>query len=282
VRGRWGAGALLAAALAGVSAAPAAACDEAQRSAAAGPHAGRPPLIVGDSTMIFAAPWLGRRGFEADAHGCRQFSAGVSMLAARRRAGTLPRYDVLALGANGPVSEPTIEHALRVIGRSRVLGLVTPRNLAVTRASMHRAARRHPDRVLVIDWASFSRGHAGWFGGDGLHVNSAGARAYAAFIAARSRPELPPVRRLRMPRSSRAARPCGTVHRAGRAYRVLVARGARRVRCARARHIARTPPVRPIPGWRAYDWRDAHRGLWNAVYARRDHRILIGRIRVRR
>src|SRR4051794_38326775 len=147
--------------------------------------------------MIFAAPYLGRRGFQADAHGCRQFSQGVAMLAARRRAGTLSRFSVLALGANGPVSEPMIEHALRVIGTSRVLGLVTPRNEPTSRASMHRAARRHPDRVLLIDWATFSAAHGGWFGGDGLHVNYTGAREYAAFIGRHSSPEMPPVRALR-------------------------------------------------------------------------------------
>jgi len=60
----------------------------------------RPPLVIGDSTMIFAAPLLAGRGFEADAHGCRQFSAGVAMLRARRHAHTLPRVAILALGAN--------------------------------------------------------------------------------------------------------------------------------------------------------------------------------------
>jgi hypothetical protein len=275
-------GGLLAAALLGALAGPAAACDAARRSAASGPHSGRAPLIIGDSTMIFAAPYLGRRGFQADAHGCRQFAQGVAMLAARRRSGALPHYAVLALGANGPVSGPLIERALRVIGPARILGVVTPRNDATSRASMHRAARRHPDRVLLIDWAAFSRGRCCWFAGDGLHVNDAGARAYAAFIARHSSPELPPVRALRMPRSSHRSARCGTVHRDGRAFRVLVARGARRVACARARRIARTPPLRRIPGWRGYDWRDVGRGWWSAVYARLDRRVLIGTIRVRR
>ena len=279
---RLGLGALLAAVLLGALAGPAAACDEAKRSAASGPHNARAPLIVGDSTMIFAAPYLGHRGFEADAHSCRQFSQGVAMLAARRRAGTLAHFAVLALGANGPVSEPMIEGALRAVGGTRILGLVTPRNLAVTRAAMHAAARRHPGRVLLIDWAAFSAGHDAWFGDDGLHVNFTGARAYAAFIARHSRPEMPPVRALRMPRSSRRSARCGSVRRQGRAFRVLVARGARRVACARARQIARTPPLRRIPGWRAYDWRDVGRGWWSAVYARLDHRILIGTIRMRR
>src|SRR5262249_33301068 len=153
------------------------------------------------------------------------------------------------------------EQALRAIGPGRILGLVTPRNLASTRAGMHAAARRHPNRVLLIDWAAFSAGRSAWFGGDGLHVNYTGAREYAAFIGRHSSPELPPVRALRVPRSSRGDAACGTVHRAGHAYRVLIARGAHRVGCARARQIARTPVLRRIAYWRPYDWRDG-RGPW--------------------
>src|SRR3954447_22727830 len=160
---------------------PALACNEATRSAARHlrPAHGRPPLIIGDSTMIFAAPFLGGLGFEADAHGCRQFSTGVAMLAGRRHAGTLPRIAILALGANGPIPGSGIRAALRAIGRRRILGLVTPRNLSSSQTQMRRAAGAHPDRVLLIDWARFSAGHGSWFGGDGLHVNRAGAGAAA-------------------------------------------------------------------------------------------------------
>ena len=268
--------------LGGVTSSSAMACDAGRRSAATGPHVGRAPLIIGDSTMIFAAPYLGRRGFQADAHGCRQFSAGVAMLAGRRRSGTLPWYPVLALGANGPVSRPAIERALRAIGPRRVLGLVTPRNLSSSRASMRAAKRRHPARVLLLDWAAFSQGHAGWFGGDGLHVNDSGARAFAAFVARHSSPEMPPVRRLRMPRSSRGTIACGMIRRSGRRLRVQIARGAERIRCARARQIARTPPLRRVAGWRPYDWRGVRRGPWAEVYARLDRRVLVGTISARR
>ena len=51
--------------LGGVTSSSAMACDAGRRSAATGPHVGRAPLIIGDSTMIFAAPYLGRRGFQA-------------------------------------------------------------------------------------------------------------------------------------------------------------------------------------------------------------------------
>src|SRR4051794_39168897 len=80
-------GVLVAAALLPASAR---ACD-ARKLGRAEHHArarGRAPLIIGDSTLILAAPTLGRFGIEADAKGCRQFAEGVRILAARRHAGT--------------------------------------------------------------------------------------------------------------------------------------------------------------------------------------------------
>ena len=61
---------------------------------------------------------------------------------------------------------------------------------------MRRAAGAHPNRVLLIDWARFSAGHGSWFGGDGLHVNQTGARAFARLIRRRVAPLVsPPVKR---------------------------------------------------------------------------------------
>src|SRR3954454_2685612 len=96
-------------------------CQDSRKAAASGPHNVRAPLIIGDSTMIFAAPYLGRRGLEADAKGCRQFGEGVAMLAARRRHHNLPDVAILALGANGPIAQATMARALRVMGKHRVL-----------------------------------------------------------------------------------------------------------------------------------------------------------------
>src|SRR3954452_1902390 len=132
-------GVVLALLLVGARAADASAgCGSPVRASARGHHARRPPLILGDSTMIFAVPWLGRHGLEADAQGCRQFSAGVRMLAARRRAGRLPHLAILALRANGGGNAKQIAGALPAIWRGRVLGLVPPRN---SRSSL-RAMRR--------------------------------------------------------------------------------------------------------------------------------------------
>jgi len=63
----------------------------------------RAPLVIGDSSMIIATPYLGL-GIEANSRGCRQVSAGIKMLAARRAASILPAAAVLALGARDPLS----------------------------------------------------------------------------------------------------------------------------------------------------------------------------------
>ncbi len=148
---------------------------------------GAAPLVVGDSTSLLAAPKLAARGISADAMGCRQWDAGAAILSARRHDHTLPRLAVMALGANGDVSGAQIGRALAITGPKRVLGLVTPVNSPSTQAAMRRAARRHPERVLLIDWAKRAAGHGSWFF-DGLHPTYPGAGAFARFIAHRVQP----------------------------------------------------------------------------------------------
>src|SRR3954452_1705480 len=177
------------------------------------------------------------------------------MLRARRRAHSLPHVAALALGANAPISRGQIAAALRVMGRGRVLALVTARRSPASDAAMHAAAARHRDRELLIDWVRFSAGHGSWFAGDGLHVGQTGASAYAHLIRRRIAPfAFPPVRRLHIGRPATVSTGCGIVHRSGRTLGVMVVRGADRITCDRARAIVRTPPTRSIPGWRTYDW----------------------------
>jgi hypothetical protein len=261
------------------AAGPAWGCDEARRAAAAHSTpaaAGRAPLEIGDSTSIFAAPVLGRLGIEADAHGCRSFGQGLGILAGRRHGGTLPGVVAMALVANAGVSRGQISAALRVLGRSRILALVTAPRSGAGNARLRAAAAAHPDRVLLVDWASYSAGHGSWFGGDGLHVGQPGADAFARLIRRRIAPyAFPPVKRLRLPRHTTAATACGTARRAGRRSAVYVVRGHRIVSCARARQLARSPLLHPPAGWRTYDWRRTGKGRWLRVMRRADGRAVV-------
>jgi hypothetical protein len=38
--------------------------------------------------------------------------------------------------------------------------------------------------VVILDWNAAAAKNPGWFGPDGIHVNSAGAKAYASLVAA--------------------------------------------------------------------------------------------------
>ena len=104
-------------ALLGPAVAPA--CDASQHLAAKRkPAHGRAPLAIGDSVMLGAADRLARTGFEVDARGCRQMSAGLDLVAQRRRSGTLPRVVIVALGTNWVITRADVRRALRSSARA--------------------------------------------------------------------------------------------------------------------------------------------------------------------
>jgi hypothetical protein len=146
----------------------------------------RPPLAIGDSTMLLALPALAREGFEVNAHGCRQYEEALALLARRARARTLPHLVVVALGADGSVTGEDARRTLGVLGPDRVLVLVTPRELGggsgADAQAVRRAAFSHRDRVGVLDWVAHAAGHGDWFQPDGLHLTDSGASAFAAFL----------------------------------------------------------------------------------------------------
>jgi hypothetical protein len=157
---------------------------------------GRPPLALGDSVMIFAVPRMAARGIEADARGCRQLPEAMSILRARKRAGTLPRLVILALGANGSLTRDGLEGVLHLLGRHRRLALMTPREEGGGSGSdavaVRALGRAHPQRVAVLDWVLRAAGHGAWFQPDGLHLTYPGADAFAR-LAARALPlAIPP------------------------------------------------------------------------------------------
>ena len=150
----------------------------------------RPPLVIGDSVMLNAVGPLARKGFQVDARGCRMWREGLQVLRARRK--TLPRLVVMALGANWVITSGDIEAALRILGRERVLALVTPREAGGGTSSdaynVRKAGRRHRNRVKVVDWVAASAGRGGYFAGDGLHLSWSGVRAYTDLIRRKAMP----------------------------------------------------------------------------------------------
>jgi hypothetical protein len=182
---RWLAPIVLAATLVAMPAAAHAACGGvvvkgSKRNLVKGPE----PFAIGDSVMLLAVNRLARAGFNTNAQGCRQWSRGHAMLRRKKRQGRLPRLVVMALGTNWYITRDEIGRTRRLLGRRRVLAIVTPREPANTGDAkrIRAAGRAHPRRIKVIDWVRYSRGHGGWFGGDGIHLTYKGVENYVRCI----------------------------------------------------------------------------------------------------
>jgi hypothetical protein len=107
------------------------------------------------------------------------------MLRRKKRRGRLPRLVVMALGTNWRITRAEIGRTRRLLGRKRVLAIVTPREpggYASDAKRIRAAARAHPRRIKLIDWVRFSRGHGSWFGGDGIHLTYTGVENYVRCI----------------------------------------------------------------------------------------------------
>jgi lysophospholipase L1-like esterase len=149
--------------------------------------AGRAPIAIGDSPMLLALDPLADKGYRANARGCRQYPEGLALLRDLRDRDKLPRLVVIALGSNGVITKDNIHDALNIVGKKRMLGLVTPRESgggAGADAGLVRAeARKHKNRTVLLDWVKYSSGHPAWFQADGLHLTFEGADAMARLLA---------------------------------------------------------------------------------------------------
>jgi hypothetical protein len=147
----------------------------------------RAPLAIGDSTMLFAVPYLAERGIEANARVCRSWTEGLDIVRDRKRAGRLPSLVIMALGANSWVRPIDVRRALRLVGPRRTLGLVTHRTWfgkpGPDTAVIRRMAHHYRKRVKFYDWVHYAAPHPAWFVNDGLHTTDFGARKFAAFLA---------------------------------------------------------------------------------------------------
>ena len=168
------------------SAAPAADAAECGGVQRAGPQSWhrryRPPLALGDSTMLLSLPALARDGFSANARGCRQYSEALAFLGALAHANQLPHLVVIALGANGAITTGEVRETLQLLGPTRVLVLVTQRQSGGDRQILSTVARKFTAQVKLLDWVAYSSSHPDWFQPDGLHLTFAGAAGFAQLL----------------------------------------------------------------------------------------------------
>jgi hypothetical protein len=157
---------------------------------------GSPPIMIGDSTVLLPIPNLNAVGYSVNARGCRGFKEAIRVAAKLRKQGKLPHLVLVNDYGNGGVNPDLIAEALDVLGKKRVLGLVTEYNAdtghppAPDTETFFKARKQYPRRVLVLDWVKYSRDHhkaepkpGAWFLPDLFHPNFTGAEAYAQFLA---------------------------------------------------------------------------------------------------
>jgi hypothetical protein len=149
-----------------------------------GMPAQRPPFALGDSVMLGAAESLAHAGIKVNARGCRQMSAGLDILARRKRKHRLPRVVIVELGTNWVVTHADTRRALHILDPQQKLVLVTPRTSADTNDAllMRRVARNHPHRVCLADWRKLSASHPEWAPGDGIHLSASGITAFTRLL----------------------------------------------------------------------------------------------------
>ena len=111
---------------------------------------------------------------------------GLALIRKLRDEDHLPKLVVVALGSNGSVTRANIHDALDLVGKKRTLGLVTPRETGGGSSSdadvVRSEAKKHSNRIELLDWVDYSSGHSGWFQPDGLHLTFEGAAAFADLL----------------------------------------------------------------------------------------------------
>ena len=143
------------------------------------------PIAIGDSVLLGAAHEVARKGFEVDAREGRFMRNALKVLRHLQRDHRRPPVVVIAIGTNFPATPSEIQQALALLRRDQTLAFVTPKRSwsGLPSGALYAAHRRHPHRVRILDWLSFSSGHDDWFYADGTHVRPAGARGYANLLA---------------------------------------------------------------------------------------------------
>ena len=157
---------------------------------------GKPPLVIGDSTVNLPIPNLSQVGFDVNARGCRGILEAINVADKLRRKGRLPHLILINGYANGGFGQKQADELLDAIGKRRVVVLLTEYNADTGKGAapgtrqLFVAQRQHRHQIAVLDWVDYSRPHHfadpapdAWFLGDLFHPNFAGADAYAQFLS---------------------------------------------------------------------------------------------------
>jgi len=154
------------------------------------PEPAHPPAditFVGDSVILGAKPSLEKLlpGVVVDGKINRQMSAAEEVMNTLTADNKLGRIVFIALGTNGTFSTKTFNRLLDSLGEDRQIVLVNTRMpdkwLKAVNKMLSQASENRPN-VTLMDWHTYSGGHADWFEKDGVHLKPKGAKAYTALV----------------------------------------------------------------------------------------------------
>jgi lysophospholipase L1-like esterase len=149
-------------------------------------------FAIGDSVMLGAASQLAAAvpNSEVDAAVSRQVSEGITVLEARREAGTLGDVVIVHLGTNGSFTGSEFDQIMGTLAgvrRAVFVNLKVPRDWeGADNAILADGVTRYSN-ALLVDWHTFAGAHPELFYDDNIHLNPDGALYYAQLIAGYTR-----------------------------------------------------------------------------------------------
>jgi hypothetical protein len=153
------------------------------------PVAERPPLAVGESVMLGAAPQLQAGGFVVNADESRQGEITAEIIGQYRASGQIGKIIVIQVGTNGPVSQETYDKIMSFLPPEEVeqvifLTVAAPRGWIEPNNALIWGLQGRYSNVKVLDWAGFVvSGQVPGLAGDGIHLGTAAAKQwYANYI----------------------------------------------------------------------------------------------------
>jgi len=158
-----------------------------QPSPSATPVDNGPATLFGDSVMLGArnALYEAIPGAKVDAAVSRYPGAFTGRIIKTKKRSLLADIVVIHAGTNGVMPESILRAMLdQLTDRKRVVVVNTavPRPWRGPDNAVIDAVTPDYPNVVVLDWNSAAKGHPEWFVSDGVHLTSAGAKAYADMI----------------------------------------------------------------------------------------------------
>lgn len=144
---------------------------------------------IGDSVMLAAQPSMQQTfpGISLDAAVSRSMPAGIGEVSQLEAQHNLREYVVVSLATNSQVSDTQLDQLLAACGPGKILVLVNAHGnrswIPPTNQALADYAKRHSDRVILVNWDAAAHSDEASLYSDGIHPKPGqGADLYASTI----------------------------------------------------------------------------------------------------